>query len=154
MDLIKYSQQYEAALQQYILTEDQLLYTATPIEAVKHLDDDRNAILAFEDDLFVSFFVLQEGAGVAEFLGGPDSVLLRSFSTDFRYQGRGYARKILEKLPAFVKEHYPTKNEITLAVDSGNDRAHQLYEKSGYMDHGKRMPGRNGELIILGYHLV
>lgn len=28
MDLIKYSQQYEAALQQYILTEDQLLYTA------------------------------------------------------------------------------------------------------------------------------
>lgn len=106
MDLIKYSQQYEASLQQYILTEDQLLYTAAPIEAVKHLDDERNAFLAYEDDLFVSFFVLQEGAGVEEFLGGSDSVLLRSFSTDFRYQGRGYARAILEKLPTFVKEHY------------------------------------------------
>jgi len=154
MDLIKYSQQYEASLQQYILTEDQLLYTAAPIEAVKHLDDERHAFLAYEDDLFVSFFVLQEGAGVEEFLGGPHSVLLRSFSTDFRYQGRGYARAILEKLPTFVKEHYPAKKEITLAVDSGNDRAHHLYEKLGYIDHGKRMPGRNGELIILGYPLV
>lgn len=149
MRFVNYSKEYDTLIQQYVLTEDQLLYTASPKEAIESLDEERRAILAFEEDLFVSFFVLHEGSGPQEFLGNEDTILLRSFSTDTRHQGKGYGKQIIKELPEFVKEHYSKAKGIVLAVNEDNEKALQLYVKNGYIDEGKRMMGRRGELIIL-----
>lgn len=92
MKFIKYTTAYNEYIQQYVLTDDQLLYTASPKDAVDELDNERRAILAFDDDLFVNFFVLNEGSGPKQFLGSEHSILLCSFSMDNRFQGKGYAK--------------------------------------------------------------
>lgn len=149
-----YTIEDEPRIQQYLLTEDQLLYTASPREVIKIDDSERHPILAMDDDLFVTFFVLHEGQGPLAFLGTTDDMLLRSFSTDVRYEGRGYATKVLEKIPNYVQEHFPHIKRIILALDEGNDRAQSLYLKNGYTDTELRMPGRTANLHILQYSFV
>lgn len=149
MEFIKYSQEYDVAIQQYILTDDQLMYTASPKYAIDHLDEERHAILVFQDDLFISFFVLQEGKGAIEFKGEEDSILLRSFSTDNRYVGRGFGNKVMSILPSYIKENFPSIQSIVLAVNEQNDLAKRLYIKNGFLDNGKRKQGEKGLLIIL-----
>lgn len=154
MKFLPYSKDYDSFIQQYVLTDDQLLYTALPLEAIEILDEERHAVLAFDDDLFVSFFVLHEGSGPKEFMGEEDSILLRSFSTDNRYQGKGYATQIMKELPSYVQKNFPSTKSIVLAVNEGNTRASHLYLKCGYKDYGKRMHGSRAPLIILEYSFV
>lgn len=56
----------------------------------------------------------------------------RSFSVDQRYRGQGIGKRTLEILPAYIKQHYPRINEITLAVNTDNEKAINLYEQAGY----------------------
>lgn len=153
MKFIKYTDAYYDYIQQYVLTDDQLLYTISPEDAVAELNDEKRAILAFDDDLFVTFFVLHEGTGPQQFMGSPNAILLRSFSTDNRFQGKGYAKKALQLVPTYIQENYSQVDTIVLAVNIENNHAQSLYLKSGYEDAGKRMIGRRGELIILEYKL-
>ncbi|MEB7772912.1 GNAT family N-acetyltransferase [Kurthia gibsonii] len=150
----KFTVEDEQRIQNYLLTEDQLLYTASPREVIKIEDHERHPILAMDDNLFVTFFVLHEGQGPLEFLGTRDDLLLRSFSTDVRYEGRGYATKVLEKIPSYVQENFPHIKRIILAVNEGNERARALYIKQGYTDTELRMPGRTSNLHILQYSFV
>lgn len=153
MRFVKYMKDYEPEIQQYVLTDDQLLYTASPQEALLLADKERHEILAYEDDLFVSFFVLHEGQGPKAFKGEDHAILMRTFSTDQRYLGRGYGTKIIKILPEYVKENFPNATSIILAVNEDNARAKRLYLKNGFEDNGKRMQGSRGNLIILEYYL-
>lgn len=63
----KFTVEDEPRIQNYLLTEDQLLYTASPREVIKIEDSERHPILALDDDLFVTFFVLHEGKGPLDF---------------------------------------------------------------------------------------
>ncbi|HZG11050.1 MAG: GNAT family N-acetyltransferase [Kurthia gibsonii] len=150
----KFTVEDEPRIQNYLLTEDQLLYTASPREVIKIEDSERHPILALDDDLFVTFFVLHEGKGPLDFLGTEHDILLRSFSTDVRYEGRGYATKVLEKIPSYVQENFPHIKRIILALDEGNERARALYIKQGYTDTELRMAGRTSNLHILQYSFV
>lgn len=154
MKILPYSKDYDSLIQQYVLTDDQLLYTASPLEAIEDLDEERHAVLAFEEDELVSFFVLHEGSGPKEFMGEEHAVLLRSFSTDNRFQGRGYASQIMKTLPSYIQKKFPATKSIVLAVNEGNTRASHLYLKYGFKDYGKRMQGKRSPLIILEYSFV
>ena len=136
------------------ITEEQLRFTGHPKDCIKlsNEDSDRYSILAMEEDKLVTFFVLHKNEGVKPYSTNYNSILLRAFSTDFRHQGRGYAKKALMLLPEFVKENFSETNEIVLAVNLKNEAAQGLYKKCGFVDEGVRKMGKKGELIIMSYY--
>lgn len=155
MELYFYNDGFKNALDQYQLTEDQLRFTSGPKECIKlsNGDSERSSILAIENDQFVNFFVLHINEGVKPYSDNVNAILLRAFSTDFRHQGKGYAKKALMLLPVFVKENFSEVNEIVLAVNLRNEVAQGLYKKCGFVDEGERRMGPKGELIIMSYYL-
>ncbi|WP_218943864.1 GNAT family N-acetyltransferase [Bacillus aquiflavi] len=138
-----------------MLTERQLRFTSTPKECIQlsNEDSDRSSILAIEGEKLVIFFVLHINDGVRSYSNNDHAILLRAFSTDFRYQGKGYAKNALMLLPRFVKEHFHEINEIVLAVNVKNHVAQHVYKKCGYVDEGERRMGKKGELMMMSYHL-
>src|SRR6185312_13468500 len=116
-------------------------------------DPNRYSILAMENEQLVTFFSLHKGEGIKSFSPNDHALLIRSFSTDFHQQGKGYAKNALTLLPAFVKNHFADITEIVLAVNVCNDAAQALYQKCGYIDQGIRAMGRTGGLIVMHYRL-
>lgn len=155
MELCFYDEQFKKAIEQYELTEEQLRFTGAPIEGNKLVleDSERYAVLAIEGGNLVTYLNLHTNEGVKPFSINPNAILLRTFSTDFRYQGKGYAKQVLKLLPDFVKQHFKEINEIVLAVNLQNEAAQNLYKKCGYVDEGERRMGKKGELIIMSHSL-
>ncbi|WP_264990166.1 GNAT family N-acetyltransferase [Lysinibacillus piscis] len=154
MELVKYEERYKANVQNYQLVEEQLRYTNTPQNCLQlaEQDADRANILALNDNgELVTFFVLHANEGVKPYSDNDKAILLRAFSTDFHHQGKGYAKQALLILPHFVEKHYPTINEIVLAVNEANVGAQVLYHKCGFVDRGVRRMGTKGPLIIMSY---
>lgn len=156
MQLYIYDDSFKNDIEYYELTEDQLRYTGHPGDCIKISieDSDRTSILAIDEDKLVTYFALHKNEGVKSYSNNNNnSILLRTFSTDFRHQGRGYAKKALMLLPEFVKENFSQTNEIVLGVNLKNKVAQGLYKKCGFVDNGVRKMGEKGELIIMSYHL-
>ena len=155
MQLYFYDDRFENAVEYYELTEEQLRFTGHPKDCIKLSGEeiDRYSILAIEEDKLVTFFVLHKNEGVKPYSNNNNSILLRAFSTDFRQQGRGFAKKALMLLPEFVKANFSETNEIVLAVNLQNEAAQRLYKKCGFVDEGIRKKGKKGELIIMSYYL-
>lgn len=155
MNLMKYERNLKDQIDNYILSEEQLQYTGTPSNAVElgNIDFYRHAILAINNNDLVTFFVLHENDGVKPYSENANAILLRTFSTDNRHQGKGYAKQSLLLLPEFVKEQFKHINEIVLAVNVKNLAAQTLYKKCGFIDEGVRKMGKKGELIIMSYYL-
>ncbi|MEH7072881.1 GNAT family N-acetyltransferase [Neobacillus drentensis] len=155
MELYFYEERYKHFIEQYQLTEEQLRFTGTPTECIKLSNEDPNrySILAMDQEHLVTFFDLHKNEGVKPYSNNERSILLRAFSTDHRYQGKGYAKNVLLQLPSFVKEHFKETNEIVLGVNLQNTVAQGLYKKCGFIDEGERRMGIKGELIIMSYHL-
>lgn len=155
MQFYFYNESFKAAIGQYQLSEDQRRYTGDPKDCIKlsNEDSERSSILAMENNELVTFFVLHINEGVNPYSDNDHAILLRAFSTDFRHQGKGYAKQALMRLPAFVKENFREINEIVLAVNVGNEAAQALYEKCGFIDEGERRMGPKGELIVMSYYL-
>lgn len=155
MNLVRYERNFKDKIDNYNLSEEQLQYTGTPSNAIElvNIDSNRHAILAINNNNLVSFFVLHENEGVKPYSENANAILLRTFSTDYRHQGKSYAKHSLLLLPKFVKEHFQHINEIVLAVNVNNLAAQTLYEKCGFIDAGIRKMGKKGELIIMSYYL-
>lgn len=155
MEFYFYDERFKQAIDQYQLNEEQLRYTGDPKDCINlsNEDSERHSILAMENDQLVTFFVLHKNEGVKPYSDNDHSILLRAFSTDFRHQGKGYAKKALMQLPAFVRENFTEINEMVLAVNLGNEAAQGLYKKCGFIDEGVRRIGKKGELIIMSYYL-
>ena len=155
MQLYTYDDRFKNEVEAYELSEEQLRYTGHPKDCIKLSEEDSNrySILAMEEDELVTFFVLHKNEGVKPYSTNNNSILLRAFSTDFRFQGRGYAKKALMLLPQFVRENFKEMNEIVLAVNIQNVKAQELYKKCGFIDNGVRKMGRKGELMIMSYYL-
>jgi RimJ/RimL family protein N-acetyltransferase len=155
MELYFYEDRFAMEIEHYKLTDEQLRYTGHPKECIhlSKVDPDRYSILAIVEGKLVTFFVLHKNEGVKPYSNNNHSILLRAFSTDFRYQGNGYAKKALMLLPQFVRENFKEMNEIVLAVNIQNVKAQELYKKCGFIDNGVRKMGRKGELMIMSYYL-
>ncbi len=155
MNLLAYKESFQPLIEQYQLSEDQLEFTGTPLECIKLAKEerDRHCILAIEEEELVTFFVLHENEGPKSYSDNPTAILLRAFSTDFKYQGKGYAKQSLILLPDFVRAHFPHITDIVLGVNLRNTAAQALYKKCGFIDEGRRMMGKRGEQIIMSYYL-
>ncbi|QOV11251.1 GNAT family N-acetyltransferase [Viridibacillus arvi] len=149
--LERYSNRYKSQIECYQLTDEQLQFTGSPVESifVAKSDEDRYPILVLDDEEIVSYFVLHMNEGVSPYSNNQKAILLRTFSTDYRYQGRGYAKQSLLELPKFVKMNFSDITEVVLAVNVKNIAAQSLYLKCGFIDEGARIMGSHGELIIM-----
>jgi len=142
-------------VEQYTLTEEQLRYTKSPKEsiALAKQDNSRHAILAMDGKQLVTFFVLHEKEGVTPYSSNEQALLIRSFSTDFYEQGKGYAKTALQLLPDFVRKHFPYINELVLGVNVPNRAAQELYKRCGFVDEGRQAMGLREELKVMSYYM-
>lgn len=146
-----YKQEYISILENYYLPEDQIRYTAYPKDAIAKCenDDDRYPIVILYNNVPVGFFALHGWDGVKAYSENRNAILIRGYSVNNSFQGKGIAKQSLKLLPNFVKEHFPDKNEIILAVNHRNELAQHVYKKGGFIDKGIRAMGRKGELLIM-----
>lgn len=137
----------------YTLSETQLQFTASPEAALAKIkernDGLKNPICIYEDEEIAGFFVLDTSDDKKELTENSHSILLRSLSLNPAFQGKGIAKEAMLLIPEFVKIHFPSCNEIVLAVNFQNPVAYQLYLKTNFIDQGKTMIGRNGLQYIL-----
>ncbi|MFJ7666467.1 GNAT family N-acetyltransferase [Lysinibacillus sp. NPDC097195] len=155
MRLKFYDKKDQASIVQYVLAEDQLRFTMAPQASIELAERDvnRHAILAMKDDRLVTFFVLHEKDGVKPYSQNEQALLIRAFSTTMQEQGKGYAKEALQLLPAFVKQYFPTINELVLGVNFSNIAAQALYKKCGFVDEGITAIGINDKLKVMTYYL-
>ncbi|WP_107925594.1 GNAT family N-acetyltransferase [Lysinibacillus parviboronicapiens] len=155
MQLKFYEDTDKQMIEQYTITEQQLRYTKSPqasIELAKN-ETSRHAVLAMKEGKLVTFLVLHEKEGVVPYSANTGAILIRSFSTDFHEQGKGYAKEALQLLPTFVRKYFPAINELVLGVDLPNIAAQELYKKCGFVDEGVRTKSFDDELIVMSYNL-
>ncbi|MBX5320002.1 MULTISPECIES: GNAT family N-acetyltransferase [Staphylococcus] len=127
-------------------------FTKTPLENIKSAqeDADRHPTLVMKDGVCVAFFTLHEGDGPKDYTDNSQAIFFRSFSVDQRYRGRGIGKRTIELLPSYVKDCYPHINEITLAVNTDNKRAIDLYQQAGYQHtHDSELVGRPVHVMTL-----
>ncbi|UNT53547.1 GNAT family N-acetyltransferase [Lysinibacillus capsici] len=155
MQLMFYEDKAQNLVEQYTLTKEQLRYTKSPKEsiALAKQDNSRHAILAMDSNKLVTFFVLHEKEGVMPYSSNEQALLIRSFSTDFYEQGKGYAKTALQLLPDFVRKHFPYINELVLGVNVPNRAAQELYKRCGFVDEGRQAMGLRDELKVMSYYM-
>ena len=129
------------ALQSYRLTD--LRFTSHPSQAVADLEN-RYAILGLVEHQIVTFLILDAGEKKFTYGGQPESLLLRSFSTDEDFRMRGYGSQTLKLLPGFLREHLPMYKSIILGVNERNQVASYLYRETGFSKQPQRILGPAG----------
>ncbi len=124
------------------------------------LDDDKILVTIVEpisveqmSDTAIGFFILDTGADKFNITDNQNAVLIRSFSINPNFQGKGYGKLAMKLATDFVKEHLPTINELVLSVNCRNIRAYQVYLKAGYQDTGKTIIGVAGKQHVLSLPL-
>ncbi|WP_251009422.1 MULTISPECIES: GNAT family N-acetyltransferase [unclassified Bacillus (in: firmicutes)] len=153
VSLVFYQPEYKALLSNYNLSEEQQRYTALPVDALEKCDSepDRHPMIILYGRQPAGFFVLHGWEGVKAYSENKEAILLRAYSINAEYQGKGIASQSITLLGPFVKKHFPNVNEIILAVNHANVVAQNVYKKGGFVDKGITAMGREGEMFI--YHL-
>jgi RimJ/RimL family protein N-acetyltransferase len=146
-----YSEKYKLKLSDYHLPEEQSRYASVPLEALVKCDEDKSRypVVILYNGEPAGFFVLHGWEGVQTYSDNRDAILLRGYSVNAKFQGKGIAKGSLLALDSFVKQHFPNKTEIILAVNHRNTIAQHVYKRSGFVDKGIRRMGPKGELYIL-----
>lgn len=143
---------YEGLLN-YTLSDEQKTYTALPVETFERLkertDNYAKPITILLDDKPIGFFVLDYGDDKLELTKNENSLLVRSLSVNPIYQGKGYGKIAMKLVDSFVRDNFPTIDELVLAVNFKNKSAYDLYLKVGYIDDGSQREWHNGSQHLL-----
>ena len=151
IQLVPYTEEYKEAFQTYTLPEEQVQFTAHPMDLLDKVKQNptRNPIIIIADDKPVGIFSLQSGSRVQEYTTKENSLLLTSFSINYTEQGNGYAKRALQLLPNYVDLYFPNIEEVVLAVNERNIPAQKLYITVGFEDRGQRRIGPIGPQLVL-----
>ncbi|MRG86018.1 GNAT family N-acetyltransferase [Salinibacillus xinjiangensis] len=146
-----YKEEYKSNLSDYHLSEEQSRYAPVPLKALLQCEEDgtRYPVVILYNGVPAGFFILHGWEGVKAYSDNKDAILLRGYSVNSKFQGKGIAKESLIVLDSFVKREFPSKSEIILAVNHKNKIAQHVYKKGGFVDKGVRVMGRKGELFIL-----
>jgi RimJ/RimL family protein N-acetyltransferase len=151
IELSMYSDKYLDSLIDYKLPPEQYQFTSYPIEVLNQssFDHDQFPVLILYEGQAVGFFCLRRGKRVSEITANHSALLLTSFSINYRFQKKGYAKQALSLLANFIKNHFSEMEEVILVVNMKNIPAQTLYKVSGFQDHGGRRLGKKGEQMVL-----
>lgn len=135
----------------YELPSDQLQFTTLPKDIIKRdLENPHRYLVVIRVRNEVGgFFELDESEMRNKYTDQPKALLLRGYSVDPKLQGRGVGSGSLQALPDFIRNEFPAFEEVVLGVNVQNEPAKRLYERAGFTDTGRRVTGRNGEMIVM-----
>lgn len=148
-----YNESHLETLISYTLSEEQTKFTALPFQAFERLkertDNHAKPITIMLDNEPIGFFVLDYGEDKLEMTDNENSLLVRSLSINPKHQGKGYGKIAMNLVDRFIKENFPTIDELVLAVNFKNKAAYDLYLKVGYIDNGSQREWYNGSQHLL-----
>lgn len=149
--LASYSDEYIEGIRDYKLPPEQYLFTSYPLEALEQVYQgcDKFPVLILNNGKAVGFFCLYSGKRVAEVSTNHRALLLTSFSVNYKYQKRGFAKQALYSISNFIKNHFEEIDEVVLLVNMKNIPAQSLYINCGFKDMGERRMGKRGEQMVL-----
>ncbi|MBE2896068.1 GNAT family N-acetyltransferase [Pasteurellaceae bacterium HPA106] len=139
----KYNFSHFDDLVNYQLPPDQAQYTLQPWQWFEGktllLESGMTAVSILSDNKAVGFFILDRSHHKLAYTENNQAVLLRSFSINPDYQGRGIALQSLrpQHLDPLIYNLSPQYNEIVLAVNPLNRAAYRLYCKAGFQAVGR-----------------
>lgn len=137
----------------YTLSKEQAKFTGDidySVNTRKDLESTtKNIISILFNNEVAGFFILDIGEDKLKLTDNNKAVLIRSFSVNPVFQGKGIGKESMILVGEFVKENYPEINEIVLSVNMKNTSAYHLYCKSFFIDDGKTINGIMGPQHIL-----
>lgn len=135
----------------YELPKEQQEFTMLPQDLIKRdaANPEKHLVVIRARGEVAGFFELDESGDRKRYSDNPKVLLLRGYSVNPKFQGRGIATGSLEALPAFMKEEFPDFDEVVLGVNARNLAAQNLYKKAGFEDTGRRVMGRKGEQFAM-----
>lgn len=135
----------------YDLPSDQLRFTGLPQDIIKRDMENplKHLVVIFARDEVAGFFELDESDDRKAYTNNPKALLLRGYSVNPKFQGRGIATGSIYALPEFVKKEFPQFNEVVLGVNAQNTPAQNMYKKAGFEDTGRRLMRSKGEQIVM-----
>ena len=137
----------------YQLNDEQSQFTTSIdycIHERKDLEDPDKSIIVIElDEKPIGFFILDKGTDRLQLTTNSNSILIRSYSINPEYQGKGYGKKVMELLENYINQLEDPINELVLSVNFENKHAYQVYLKSGFEDTGSEIIGIRGPQHVL-----
>ncbi|WP_260858083.1 GNAT family N-acetyltransferase [Bacillus sp. FJAT-22090] len=151
IELVIYEDKYQAALEDYPLSEGDLAFTGHPLELLERskIHSTYKPVVILKDNQVAGFFVLDEGDDKFNYTDHQESILLRGYSIHPSFQRRGIAKGSLTLLPSYIMKHFSYIDQVVLGVNEANKAAHSLYIKTGFIDEGKRFNGKSGQQIAM-----
>lgn len=150
--LIPYDSSHFAPLS-YRLDGEQSQFTTSIDECInqrRDLEDPYKYIVVITlDEIAIGFFILDKGTDRMELTDNPKSLLIRSYSINPIYQGKGYGKHVMESVENYTKEQYDGIEELVLSVNIQNERAYHIYLKAGFEDTGRQINGIRGAQYVL-----
>lgn len=137
----------QAAVLGLAVTAQQVEYAGTVEQSVLLCQADRSdevAGLAIVADGGVAGFLLLKRGAQAPVWAPAAAATVSAMRIGLAAQGMGLGSAALKALPAWVAGHWPDATEIVLAVDEENHPARRAYARAGFVDQGRREPGRIG----------
>lgn len=135
----------------YDLPSDQLQFTGLPQDIIQRDAENplKHLVVIYAGDEVAGFFELDESEDRKLYSNNPKAMLLRAFSVNPKFQGRGIATGSIYALPNFIKKEYPAFNEVVLGVNANNIAAQHVYKRAGFEDTGRRLMRPKGEQIVM-----
>ncbi len=134
--IVQYKEGYREALDQFELTERQMIYSSLPKEVLDEglMDPNRRPCVVLNcDEEVVGFFVLHQHYQHEGYDTPINAVYVRSLSINNKLQGHGYGTEIMMNIPEFVQSVFPDFDQLFLVVDAENQAAWNLYERAGFL---------------------
>lgn len=137
----------------YKITKQQAKFTADINYCINERKDleskTKNVISLLYKKHIAGFFVLDTGDDKLKLTNNKKSVLIRCFSINPKFQGKGIGKNAMILVSEFVRNNFSEINEIVLSVNMKNKNAYLLYLKSSFIDDGKTINGIMGPQHVL-----
>ncbi|MEL6114852.1 GNAT family N-acetyltransferase [Photobacterium sp. SP02] len=129
---------------------EQVKFVGTMEEILVNIDDTVHPHVIMDSDTVVGFFLIDTQYGHSFDFADSEALGLRAFFIDQRHQGKGYAKRAVLALRAFLESAYPDFAQIYLTVNCKNPAARHCYQQGGFADtHELYLGGAAGPQHIM-----
>ena len=150
---LKVESEVSEKINDYVLSNQ--INSQHPLDVISEseADPDRYPVAIYDEEERLIGFLCVHVGGWPEVFGylSEKYAYIRSMSIDDRYQGKGHGTQTVKQLLDFTKEKIdPDITTLVLAVNEKNLSAQKAYLNAGFERKPGTVPGRRGNLILMG----
>lgn len=140
---------------EYKLPSDQLEFSGMPQDIIDRDKENplKHFVIIHARKEVAGFLELDESDDRKKYSNNPNALLLRGFSVNPKFQGRGIATGSIYALQEFMCSEFQNFDEVVLGVNARNKPAKRLFEKAGFEDTGRRFMRSSGEQIVMSMRI-